>query len=254
MAAVGVLAAGVAHELNNPIASVSSLVQSAVETLEAISKRQSVDAGRNRRTEEELIDDLKFSLKELDRAGGIVASLLGISRQTHEDSKSLVLTDVIKDALRVLYNQHKDTGIHIIEAYAETLPVIRGNAANLAQVCLNIVGNAIQVVDSQLGNIIVSTHYDPCSAMVVFKCEDNGPGIGEEVMKDIFKPFFTTKEVGKGTGLGLYISHEIVRRHNGTIFVQNNPGGGAVFRVEVPVMDEEHSSLGAWTHSKSGVT
>jgi two-component system NtrC family sensor kinase len=254
LAAVGALAAGVAHELNNPIASVSSLVQSAVETLETMPEGQCDEADRNRPTGEELIDDLKFSLKELGRAGGIVSSLLGISRQTPEHSKPLILNDVCKDAIRVLYNQHKGTGIHITETYAESLPMIRGNAANLAQVCLNIVGNAIQVVDSQLGRIVVSTQYDPPRAMVGFKCEDNGPGIGEEVMKDIFKPFFTTKEVGKGTGLGLYISHEIVRRHNGTIFVQNNPGGGAVFRVEVPVMDEEHSSLGAWTHSKSGVT
>jgi len=235
LAAVGALVAGVAHELNNPIASVSSLVQSAVETLEAMPVGQPVKAEGNAGAEVELISDLKFSLKELDRAGGIVASLLGISRQTHEDSEPVALNDVCKDALKVLFNQHKGTGIHILEAYAETLPEIRGNAANLAQVCLNIIGNAIQVVDSQLGRIVVRTGYDPYRTMVVIECEDNGPGITEGVMKDIFKPFFTTKEVGKGTGLGLYISHEIVCRHNGSIFVENNSLGGATFRVELPV-------------------
>ena len=235
LAAVGALVAGVAHELNNPIASVSSLVQSAVETLEGMPAGQSVEAERDNRTGVALIDDLKFSLKELDRAAGIVASLLGISRQTHEKSEPLVLNDVCRDALRILYNQHKDTGIQILEAYAEPIPEIRGNASNLAQVCLNIVGNAIQVVDSQLGRIVVSTHYDPSSTTVVLKCEDNGPGIREGVMKDIFKPFFTTKEVGKGTGLGLYISHEIVRRHNGRIYAENKARGGATFRVELPV-------------------
>ena len=71
--------------------------------------------------------------------------------------------------------------------------------------------------------------------MVIFECEDNGPGISNEVMKDIFKPFYTTKEVGKGTGLGLYISYEIVRRHNGNIFANNNASGGATFRVQLPV-------------------
>jgi len=235
LAAVGALVAGVAHELNNPIASVSSLVQSAVETLEEMPVGQPVKAEGNTGAGVELISDLKFSLKELDRAGGIVASLLGISRQTHEDWEPVALNDVCKDALKVLYNQHKGTGIHILEAFAETLPEIRGNAANLAQVCLNVIGNAIQVVDSQLGRIVVSTGYDLYRTMVVFECEDNGPGITEGVMKDIFKPFFTTKEVGKGTGLGLYISHEIVCRHNGSIFAENNSLGGATFRVELPV-------------------
>jgi two-component system NtrC family sensor kinase len=235
LAAVGALVAGVAHELNNPIASVSSLVQSAVETLETMPVTQPVKAEGNAEAEVDLIDDLKFSLKELDRAGDIVASLLGISRHTQEDSEPVALNDICKDALRILYNQHKGTGIQILETYAETLPEIRGNAANLAQVCLNIIGNAIQVVDSQVGRIVVRTDYDPSGMIVVFECEDNGPGIAEEAMKDIFKPFFTTKEVGKGTGLGLYISHEIVCRHNGRVFAENNSLGGATFRVELPV-------------------
>jgi C4-dicarboxylate-specific signal transduction histidine kinase len=72
-------------------------------------------------------------------------------------------------------------------------------------------------------------------AQVVFECRDNGPGISEKVMKDIFKPFFTTKEVGQGTGLGLYISHEIVCRHHGRILAMNHSQGGAVFQVALPV-------------------
>jgi two-component system NtrC family sensor kinase len=196
---------------------------------------QPLKAERNAGEGVELIDDLKFSLKELERAGGIVASLLGVSRQTYEDFEPVALNDVCKDALKVLHNQHKSTGIHVFEAYAETLPEIRGNASNLAQVCLNVIANAIQVVDSQHGKIIVSTSYDPSLRMVVFECKDNGPGITEGIMKDIFKPFFTTKEVGKGTGLGLYISHEIVCRHNGNIIAENNPLGGATFRVELPI-------------------
>jgi signal transduction histidine kinase len=236
LAAVGALVAGVAHELNNPIASVSSLVQSAVETLETTSgEPPETKPEEKAETVIELINDLKFSLKELDRAASIVASLLGISRHTHEGSETVALNDVCKDALKVLHNQHKGTGIQILEAYAETLPEIRGNASSLAQVCLNVIGNALQVVDSLGGRIVVSTDYDPYRRMVVFECEDNGPGITEGVIKDIFKPFFTTKEVGKGTGLGLYISYEIVCRHNGTIFAGNNSLGGATFTVELPV-------------------
>lgn len=164
-----------------------------------------------------------------------MASLLGISRQTQEYSEPVAVNDVCKDALKVLYNQYKRAGIEIIEAYEESLPQIRGNFSNLGQVCLNIVSNAIQAVDRGQGKIVIKTRYDEQRAMVVLECEDNGPGIPKEVMKDVFKPFFTTKEVGKGTGLGLYISYEIVRRHNGNIFAQDNPQGGATFRVELPV-------------------
>jgi two-component system NtrC family sensor kinase len=235
LAAVGALVAGVAHELNNPLASVSSLVQSTVETMEEMPPAQLIGSEGGAEETEELIDDLKFSLRELNRAKDIVASLLGISRQTEEYSEPVAVSDVCKDALKVLHNQYKRTGIEIIEAYEDSLPEIRGNFANLGQVCLNIIGNAIQAVDSRQGKIVLKTRYDEQRLMVVFECEDNGPGISKEAMKDIFKPFFTTKEVGKGTGLGLYISHEIVRRHNGNIFAENNPQGGATFRVELPV-------------------
>jgi two-component system NtrC family sensor kinase len=142
---------------------------------------------------------------------------------------------VCKDALKVLSNQYKSKGVKIVEAYEETLPKIRGNFANLGQVCLNIINNAIQVVDSSEGEIVIKTHYDEARSMVAFECEDNGQGISEQVARDMFKPFFTTKEVGKGTGLGLYISHEIVRRHNGNISANNNRQGGVTFRVELPV-------------------
>ena len=235
LAAVGALVAGVAHELNNPLASVYSLVQSAVETIEGIPPEQAVESERDSEETEELIDDLRFSLKELNRAKDIVASLLGISRQTEEYSEPVAVNDVCKDALKVLYNQYKHTGIEIIEAYEGSLPEIKGNFANLGQVCLNVVSNAIHAVDSGRGRIVLKTWHDQQRGMVIFECEDNGPGISKGVMKDIFKPFFTTKDVGKGTGLGLYISYEIVRRHNGNIFVQNNPQGGATFRVEFPV-------------------
>ena len=164
-----------------------------------------------------------------------MASLLGLSRQTQEYSEPVILNDVSRNALRVLHNQYKRTGIEIIEEYEDALSEIRGNFSNLGQVCLNIITNAIQAVSSDAGKIVIRTKHDQSTGMVLFECEDNGPGISQEVMKDIFKPFFTTKEVGKGTGLGLYISHEIVRRHNGNMFAETNAQGGATFRVELPV-------------------
>lgn len=235
LAAVGALVAGVAHELNNPLASVSSLVQSATETLTDRLRDKAGAAGEERRKLEELLDDLGFSLKELSRARDIVSSLLGISRQTQEYTEPVCLNDVSKDALRVLFNQYKRTGIQVIEAYDGTLPMIQGNFANLGQVCLNILTNAIQAVSPDSGQIRIRTAHDKESEQVVFECADNGPGISENLLKDIFKPFFTTKEVGKGTGLGLYLSHEIVRRHGGEIRVSSSSQGGSIFRVFLPV-------------------
>ncbi|MDY6838923.1 MAG: ATP-binding protein [Thermodesulfobacteriota bacterium] len=235
LAAVGALVAGVAHELNNPLTSVSSLVQSAVETMEEIPPGQVLGSKGPSEERKELIDDLHFSLKELNRAKDIVASLLGISRQTQEYSEPVMLNDVCRNALRVLHNQVKRTGIVMVEDYGTDLPQIRGNFANLGQVCLNILTNAIQVLGNGPGEIVVRTRYREGEGVVVFECEDNGPGIPREVMKDIFKPFFTTKEVGKGTGLGLYLSYEIVRRHQGDIVAENSHQGGATFRVKLPV-------------------
>jgi two-component system NtrC family sensor kinase len=235
LAAVGALVAGVAHGLNNPLTSVSSLVQSAVETMEEIPPGQILGHGSPREEREELIDDLRFSLKELKRAQDIVASLLGIARQTQEYSEPVMLNDVCRNALRVLHNQVKRTAIVLLEDYGADLPEIRGNFANLGQVCLNILTNAIQALEDGPGEIVVRTRYREPEGVVVFECEDNGSGIPRQVMKDIFKPFFTTKEVGKGTGLGLYLSYEIVRRHNGDIVAKNNDGDGATFCVKLPV-------------------
>ena len=235
LAAVGALVAGVAHELNNPLTSVSSLIQSSVETLERPSEHGSRTGRGNGQDTDELVDDLQFSLKELKRARDIVSSLLGISRQTQEYTEPVLLNDLSRDALRILFNRYKRTAIEVIEAYAPDLPTIRGNFANLGQVCLNIITNAIQVVNQKSGRIEIRTRYDAANTCVVFECADNGPGICADLMKDIFKPFFTTKEVGKGTGLGLYISHEIVRRHGGDILVSNRAQGGTRFQVLLPV-------------------
>ncbi len=226
LAAVGQLVAGVAHELNNPIASVSSLVQSTVESLEERDNKEEY--------EEEIIDDLQFTLKELTRAKEIVRSLLDISRQTHNYEESINMNTVVKDSLRVLYNQYKKYDQDIVEDFQEDLPEIKGNFANLGQVSLNIIKNSIEEVRDNGGKITLKTRFDKRTDRVIFECLDTGKGIAQAIIRDIFKPFFTTKEVGKGTGLGLYISHEIVKRHNGGIFVYSEPGKGTTFRVELP--------------------
>ncbi|MEJ2657684.1 MAG: ATP-binding protein, partial [Desulfobacterales bacterium] len=227
LAAIGQLVAGVAHELNNPLTTVTSLVQSVIEDIEQPGTKTTLDP--------DAVNDLKFADKELVRARSIVSSLLGLSRQTQTYAEGVNLNGVIKDALRVLYNQQKHSDLNIVESYARDLPDIQGNFANLGQVALNIIQNAIQaVMDINKGSIFLSTHFDAKTGHAVFTCKDTGPGIPEAIRQDIFKPFFTTKAVGKGTGLGLYICHEIVSKHGGTLKLDNADGSGAVFEVRLP--------------------
>ncbi|MBU0544429.1 MAG: hypothetical protein KKH97_03695 [Proteobacteria bacterium] len=227
LAAIGQLVAGVAHEINNPLSSSTSLVQSTVEDLEKWNRETPPDPN--------LIEDMKFAVMELGRAKGVVASLLGLSRQSQSQFETINMNHVVKDALRILNNKREQSKVEVDENYYENLPEIKGNFANLGQVFLNIILNAFQAVDEKSGKINIATYYDKTGKQAVFECKDNGPGISLSIRQDIFKPFFTTKGVGKGTGLGLFLCHEIVSRHGGNIDIENPEGGGAKFVVKLPV-------------------
>ena len=226
LAAIGQLVAGIAHELNNPLASVKSLLQSVLEDLEP-DEEHNDSIG-------DLLDDLRFADRELDRAGSIVSSLLGLSRQTQTYCEPVDVNSVLNDALRVLHNKYKRFELSLEKKFSQQLPLITGNFSNLGQVAINIIGNAIDALPEQKGTITLVTAYNPESDTVIFECTDTGPGIPDAIRREIFKPFFTTKPVGRGTGLGLYICHEIVSRHGGSITVNNAPGNGARVIVRLP--------------------
>ncbi|MCX8110255.1 MAG: ATP-binding protein [Syntrophorhabdaceae bacterium] len=218
LAAVGRLAAGVAHELNNPIASVMSTIEYYID---------------HTKEGEEIHDDLLFSLGELKRARDIVKSLLDTSRQKEE---SMILTDIhnpIEDALRILYNQYKNKKITIEKRLHSHRSLIMGNPARLCQVFINLIKNSIDAIGENEGKIIIETS-NPDTSHVSCVISDNGEGMDRDVIKDIFKPFFTTKEQGKGIGLGLYIVHEIIKEHNGRIDVQSEKGKGTTFTLVFP--------------------
>lgn len=223
LAAIGQLVAGAAHELNNPLASASSLIQSSLET---ISKPEKIG--------DDVADDLKFSLKELRRMRDIVKSLLDLSRQTQVYVEPVPVNVAIDDALRILYNQYKYLRVEIEKNYDENLPVVEGNFANLGQVFINVIKNALQALPNGAGRIILTTSYDSGKDSVAIECRDTGKGIPARHLKDIFKPFFTTKGVGEGTGLGLYISHEIIKKHGGSIDVTSEEGSGTSLTIELP--------------------
>jgi len=227
LAAIGQLVAGAAHELNNPLSSAYSLTQTTVETIASWDNVK--DEMKN-----EVLDDLDFSLREMRRAGDIVRSLLDLSRQTQTYEESVNIHGVLDNALRVLHNQYKKDPVIIEKEYEEDLPNVRGNFANLGQVFINMLKNAIQALPDHRGTITLTTRYDQKADKVVVQCRDTGMGIPSIHLKEIFNPFFTTKAVGEGTGLGLYISHEIIKKHGGAIRVESVLGKGTVFYTEIP--------------------
>jgi signal transduction histidine kinase len=230
LAAIGQLVAGVAHELNNPLASTVSLIQTAIEDLEQWEPGKPPD--------KDTIDDLTFADRELRRAREIVTSLLGLSRQVDSYTENVAINSVVRDAVRVLQNQYNQRTFRLIERFGENLPKVQGNVASLVQVVLNIVQNAFQAMDGRETAVELVTQWDAVAGQVVFKCLDSGPGIPAAVRKDIFNPFFTTKEPGKGTGMGLYICHEIVQRHGGELLYSDRHGGGAEFTLMLPIQRE----------------
>ncbi len=226
LAAIGQLVAGIAHELNNPLASASSLIQTDIELIQEQTEKRQVDQA--------LLEDLAYSLKELNKTKDIVKSILDLSRQTQTYLEDVDMNAVIDEALQVLHNQYKSMEVAIEKHYDPNLPTIQGNFSNLGQVLINIVNNALQALPDGRGKISLSTACHQDTESIVVECRDDGIGIPPEIMKDIFKPFFTTKEVGKGTGLGLYVSYEIIKKHAGEIRVSSERGMGTTFTIVLP--------------------
>lgn len=233
LAAVGRLAAGVAHELNNPLASVMSTLEYQVDHL---------------KDNDELKEDLAFSLGELRRARDIVKSLLDTSRQKEETKELVDIHTPIDDALKVLYNQYKNKKIAIDKQFKAAHHLIRGNTPRLIQVFINVIKNAIDAIGEKEGHIIIETTNESLPVhikddmrsknVIVCRIKDNGQGIDPRDIQNIFKPFFTTKPQGKGIGLGLFIVHEIMKDHQGSIQVESNRGSGSTFILTFPALQQ----------------
>ena len=226
LAAIGQLVAGIAHELNSPLASASSFIQTDIELIEEQREKRPVD--------QEILQDMKYALKELNRTKEIVRSVLDLSRQRQTYEEDVDMNAVLEDALRVLHNTYKSMEVVIEKKYDQHLPVIKGNFSNLGQVLINVIKNALQALPDGKGRIFLSTSYDREADRIVVECRDEGGGIDPSVVRDIFKPFFTTKDVGKGSGLGLYVSYEIIKKHNGDIRASSELAKGTTVTIELP--------------------
>jgi two-component system NtrC family sensor kinase len=221
LAALGQTISGVAHELNNPLATILTWA-------ERLSQR-SVDEQTRR--------GLDTILGESERAAKIVRNLLTFARKRHTTRAMVDLNNVVRETLALRRYEQRLSNISILEALASGLPQVFADPHQIQQVLLNLIINAEQAMLGAhgRGTLIIRTWHDLHRDAVVLEVHDDGPGVPEDVQPKIFDPFFTTTEVGKGTGLGLTVAYAIVQEHSGRITVKSGPGRGASFHVELPV-------------------
>jgi two-component system NtrC family sensor kinase len=225
MASIGKMAAVLAHEINNPLSGILTYAKLLRKYLDH------GDNGESRR--QEIRDSLDLIASESRRCGDLVKNLLTFSRTTPMNILPTNLNRVIEQVLRLVQHQMDLTGIHVQEQLESELPLVDCDGAQIEQVLLALLMNAIDAMP-QGGNVwITSTSsLDPKVIRIVVR--DDGAGIPAEILPRIFEPFLTTKETGRGVGLGLAISNSILERHNGTIEVQSELGKGTVFTVTLP--------------------
>jgi PAS domain S-box-containing protein len=222
LAAVGELVAGVAHEVNNPLSSISAFAQLLLR-----------DGGLTP-AQCESIEVIK---SETLRASQVVKDLLAFARRSDALREPLDLNNVLSRTLRLRGYQLSSHHVELDTELAADLPAVVGDARQLQQVCLNLMTNAIQAMSPMGGGKLhVSTRHD--AGWVVLEMRDTGPGIPDAARVHIFEPFFTTKDEGEGTGLGLSVSYGIVTAHGGTIAVANTSPAGTTFRVALPAAAE----------------
>jgi len=224
LAAVGELAAGVAHELNNPITAIKGYAQ-------LLTKKKELD--------EPLRKDLETIYRESQRAARITQNLLSFARK-HEPEKHLIsINEVIEKTLELRAHPMKVNNIEVIVELDADLPKTLADFHQMQQVFVNIINNAEQAMTEAhgKGKLVVKTK--KMRDMIQISFADDGPGIPEDNIKRIFDPFFTTKEVGKGTGLGLSICYGLIEAHSGRIYARSKLGQGATFVVEIPIITGE---------------
>jgi hypothetical protein len=218
LSSIGLLAAGVAHEINTPLTGVSSYTQMLLGMLSENDPKHAL---------------LQKIHKQTDRATGIVANLLNFSRTGSVTELSEVdVHRVLDDTLQLLEPQLRQSRVEVERAYDDELPHAFGNAGKLQQVFTNLLLNARDAIPDS-GRIIIRTASASDDAVTI-EIADTGIGIAPENVARIYDPFYTTKGVGRGTGLGLAVSYGIVQEHSGHISVESAPGKGTTFRITIP--------------------
>jgi len=258
MASLGQLTAGIAHEINNPINFVTSninplkrdfeLMLEALTVIENVGLSDSSPEEKQKQIDdykEELdLDYLTMEIRHLikginegaNRTAEIVKGLKIFSRLDEDDLKRADINEGLESTL-VIANNLLTSKIKLIKEFGD-LPLVECYAGKLNQVFLNIISNAVYAVQKRFGEnaggeITIITSHDEKDIFINFK--DNGIGMDAETQKKVFEPFFTTKDVGEGTGLGMSIVYNTIKKHNGTIKVHSALGEGTEFIVQIPI-------------------
>ncbi|MFZ5759693.1 MAG: c-type heme family protein [Thermodesulfobacteriota bacterium] len=234
LAAIGELAAGVAHEINNPINGIINYTQILLDDTEAGDEGS---AGQR--------DIMARIIKEGERIAGIVGNLLSFARQRDEIVERIVIKDVIQDSLALLMHQLQKDGIHLTVNVPAELPFLKGNPQQLQQVFVNLLTNAVYALNQKHQGKDPEKRLEIESGVIELEgrqfirteVRDWGAGIPAEVISHIFDTLFTTKPPGQGTGLGLNISKGLVRDHNGFLSLKSTPDGPTVATVDLPVAE-----------------
>jgi PAS domain S-box-containing protein len=223
LAAIGELAAGVAHELNNPLAAIQGFAQ-------LLTKSNDLNEATKK--------DLDTIYREAQRAARITQNLLSFARKHKPEKQLISINEALEKTLELRGHEMKGNNIELSVQLQPDLPLTIADFYQVQQVFMNIIINAEQaMVEAHgKGKLVIKTRIVGNSIQITFT--DDGPGISEENLDRIFNPFFTTKEVGKGTGLGLSLCHGIVQTHGGRIYAKSKLGKGATFVVEIPIMSE----------------
>lgn len=220
MAAVGQLAAGVAHEINNPLGIILGFAQS-------LARRVKAD------------DPSSLPVKSIEREAlrckNLVQNLLTFSRDNMFQAQEFDLNEALTNALSIIEAKARVESVEVVQEFA-SLPLLLGDKNQIQQVVINLCNNALDAMPHG-GKIAVRTrrHAADGKSTIVLEVEDSGSGIPAEIRDKVFNPFFTTKDVGKGTGLGLSLVHEIIQKHNGRIELKSVVGRGTIFTITFPV-------------------
>ena len=221
LAALGQTMSGVAHELNNPLATILACAERlAGKRLDDLTRR-----------------DLDAIHNAAERAARIDRNLQTFARKRHTTRTMVEVNQVVRETLAVRAYEQRVANVVIIEALAAGLPQVFADPHQIQQVLLNLMINAEQAMIGAHGHgtLILRSWHDLERDAVILEVSDDGPGVPEDVQPKIFDPFFTTKDVGKGTGLGLAVAYAIAQEHGGHITVKSKPGRGASFFLELPV-------------------
>ncbi|MCK5485563.1 MAG: PAS domain S-box protein [Desulfobacterales bacterium] len=229
LASVGIMAAGVAHEINNPLSIILGFADLLAEKFEPGSQEHK---------------DLKMIEKNANHAKKIVENLLGFARMTEGFEETVDISQSVNIVINIVKNTLLTKKIDLMKQIPENLPRVHGDGREFQQVVFNLVNNSMAAMDETGGTLILSAYKK--DGWVSLSVADTGIGIPDAVKPKIFDPFFTTKKVGEGTGLGLSLCYGIVKKYGGDIkfksrSAENNPEGytGTTFTVSMPIYEPE---------------